>query len=106
VIEYDKYYGMTYLIDEIFNYNDPLEPTNTDEEIFRKVNGPEKAQRLRYGTRKGNEYTEIADIWWTMSWAGTTPASYLTCPDAIWDGKFLQDFSGLLDVRRDYCGWW
>jgi len=43
VIEYDKNLGMTFLIDEIFNYNDPHDPSNTAEEIFRKVNGPEKA---------------------------------------------------------------
>ena len=50
-IEYSPTSGFRYLIDEVFNYADPRYPSNDSEEFWRKVNGPESAQRVQYGTR-------------------------------------------------------
>ena len=43
VIEHSPNDGLRYVIDEVFNFNDPRAPSNDSEEIWRKVNGPESA---------------------------------------------------------------
>lgn len=105
-VQYDKYWGMEYLLDEVFNYNDPYDPNEVDQEaFFRKISGPDRAQRAEYGTRKNGQYTKIAEIWWVLDWTGmsSTTTQTLTCPN-----RFYQEWPVFLtweDVRGDYCGY-
>ena len=71
VIEYTPTAGMQSLIDEVFNYNDQCDGSNEFELFWRKVNGPESAMRVQYGTVKDNTFTGIVDLWWELVWLYT-----------------------------------